>query len=58
MERRDLPLDAAYRLASRAAAIGLAVNLTLGAAKLAGGWIAGSFALGAAMAEALGPPPR
>jgi cation diffusion facilitator family transporter len=54
MDRRDLPLEEAYRQAGHAAAIGLVINLALGVAKLVGGLVAGSFALVADAVNSLG----
>jgi len=54
MDRPALPLPEAYRQASRATALGLAVNLILGLTKLVGGLLAGSFALVADSVNSLG----
>jgi len=45
MNRRADTVEAMYRLASRTAAAGLAINLALGTAKLVGGIVGQSFAL-------------
>jgi len=54
MDRPPLPLPEAYRQASRATALGLAVNFLLGLTKLVGGLLAGSFALVADSVNSLG----